>query len=332
MKRLRKVLLLLAITLTVLYFVIKDDIPNILDSLRSANPVFLLVGMGFAFLYWFCKALALHGIVNNYKKIKRRSILKQTIITQFFHGVTPFASGGQPMQVYMLKKSGLKIAHSTNIIVQNFLLYQMALITHGIVAVLLNLKFNYIVNNVLLRNLTIIGFTINALVGLGLLIVSFSTKFNTFVLNTLIWFFSKFKMFKNKEKSIEKLRTKLGEFHESAIILRQHKSIILKGYLYNIVGLLCYYITPLFVFFALGVKMDPIVVYVCCSYVSIIGSFVPIPGGSGGIEYSFLQFFGGYVTGAVLSATVILWRCVTYYFAMILGGILFTTFKGVKDK
>jgi hypothetical protein len=72
--------------------------------------------------------------------------------------------------------------------------------------------------------------------------------------------------------------------------------------------------------------------YVCCSYVSIIGSFVPIPGGSGGIEYSFLQFFGGFVTGAVLSATVILWRSITYYFAMILGGLLFTTFKGVKDK
>ena len=332
MKNFKKAILLLVITLTVLYFVIKDDLPNILDSLRSANPIFLIIGMGFAFLYWLFKSFALHGIVNNYKKIKRRSILKQTIITQFFHGVTPFASGGQPMQIYMLKKSGLKIAHSTNIIVQNFLLYQMALITHGIIAVLLNFKFDYIVNNILLRNLTIIGFTINALVGIGLLIVSFSTTFNTFVLNILIWFFSKFKIFNDKEKSIEKLRTKLGEFHESATILRQHKIIIFRGYLFNLIGLLCYYLTPLFVFYSLEINIDPVVVYVCCSYVSIIGSFVPIPGGSGGIEYSFLQFFGGFVTGAVLSATVILWRSITYYFAMILGGLLFTTFKGVKDK
>ena len=123
MKNLRKALLLLAITLVVLYFVIKDDIPNILDSLRSANPLFLLIGMGFAFLYWLFKALSLHGIVYNYKKLKRRSVLKQIIIEQFFNGVTPFATGGQPMQVYMLKKSGIKIAHSTNIIVQHFLLY-----------------------------------------------------------------------------------------------------------------------------------------------------------------------------------------------------------------
>ena len=330
MKNLRKALLLLAITLVVLYFVIKDDIPNILDSLRSANPLFLLIGMGFAFLYWLFKALSLHGIVYNYKKLKRRSVLKQIIIEQFFNGVTPFATGGQPMQVYMLKKSGIKIAHSTNIIVQHFLLYQMALITHGVIAVLLNFKYNYIVNNIILRDLTIIGFTINALVGIGLLIVSFSEKFNTIVLNGLIWLFTKFKIFKNKEKTIEKLRNKLGEFHESALILRQHKGTIFKGYLFNFIGLFCYYITPLFVIYSLGLSINPVIVYVCCSYVSIIGSFVPIPGGSGGIEYSFLQFFGGFITGAALSATVILWRSITYYFAMILGGILFTTFKGVK--
>ena len=332
MKNIKKALLLLVVTLVVLYFIIKDDIPNILESLRSANPLFLILGIGFAFLYWLFKALALHGIVNNYKKIKRKSILKQTIITQFFHGITPFASGGQPMQVYMLKKSGIKIAHSTNIIVQNFLLYQMALITHGIIAVILNFKFNYIVNNVLLRDLTILGFTINALVGLGLLIVSFSEKFNNIVLNVLIWIFTKIKIFKDREKAIERFRNKIGEFHESAIILRQHKMIIARGYIYNMIGLLCYYLTPLFVFYSLGINISPLIVYVCCSYVSIIGSFVPIPGGSGGIEYSFLQFFGGFVTGAVLSATVILWRSITYYLAMILGGLLFTTFKGAKSK
>ncbi len=324
--------ILLLITACVLYFVLKDDFGNIVSNLYKADIKLLLVGLLLTILYWFFKSLALYNITKNYKNIPRREIFKQVTITQFFHGVTPFASGGQPMQVYMLTKSGIKLTHSTNIIVQNFFLYQMALITHGVIAVSLNFFMNYIPANSFLRNLTILGFTINALVGLVLIFVSFSEKFNSFVVNNLITFFSKIKLVKKKDKSIKKWKAKISEFHESAVILRKNKGLIVKGYLYNMIGLLCYYLTPLFVIYALGINISPIIVYVCCAYVSIIGSFVPIPGGSGGIEYSFLQFFGYFITGSILPAILILWRSITYYFAILAGGILFTTFKGeVKE-
>ncbi len=333
MKNLKlKSILLILITIVVLLVVIKDDLPRILYNLGQARLIFILLGIFFLFLYWFFKALALHGIVYNYEKIKLREILKIIIITQFFHGITPFASGGQPMQVYMLKKKGIKIAHSTNIIIQNFILYQMALITHGIIAVFLNYKFNFLTNNDVLRNLTILGFSINALVGIVLIIVSFSNKFNRFILKFIIKVCYKFRLVKDKNKTIDKWRRKLNEYHESATLLRENKGIIIKGYLYNICGLLAYYLTPLFVIYSLSININPVIVYVCSAYVTIVGSFVPIPGGSGGIEYSFLQFFGNYISGPVLPAILILWRSITYYFSMIVGGILFTTFKGSDGK
>lgn len=328
-------IILLTITAIVLFFVIKDDFYNIIDALSKANILFILIGIGFTVFYWFFKSLALHNIVKEYrKKMKVRQIFKQITITQFFNGITPFASGGQPMQVYMLGKSGLKFTHSTNIIVQDFILYQMALITHGVIAVLLNWKFQFLESNPLLRNLTIIGFAVNTLVGLGLLFVSFSTKFNKFVVNKVIGLFSKMNLVKNKEKTIKSWKIKLKEFNDSAIILRKKKSLIIKGYIYNLIGLLCYYLTPLFVVYSLGFgqSMSAIAVYVSCAYVSVIGAFVPIPGGSGGIEYSFLQFFGNFIKGPGLSAVLIVWRTITYYLAIIVGSITFNTFKGVEEK
>ena len=138
-------IIMLLITIVVLVLVIKDDFYEIVNALTRA-------------------------IVREYReKIKVSKIFKQITITQFFNGITPFASGGQPMQVYMLNKSGIKLTHSTNIIVQDFILYQMALITHGIIAVLLNYHYHFLQNNPFLRNLTIIGFLINTLVGIGLL-------------------------------------------------------------------------------------------------------------------------------------------------------------------
>lgn len=326
-------IILLLITIVVLFFVIKDDFHDIVSALSKANISFILIGIVFTISYWFFKSLALHNIVREYKeKIKVRQIFKQITITQFFNGITPFASGGQPMQVYMLNKSGIKLTHSTNIIVQDFILYQMALITHGVIAVILNAKFHFLADNPFLRNLTVLGFIINTLVGLGLLFVSFSTKFNRFVVRNIIGLFSKINLVKSKEKTIESWKIKLKEFNESAVILRKNKWLVIKGYIYNIIGLLCYYLTPLFVIYALGFSssITPVAVYVSCAYVSIIGAFVPIPGGSGGIEYSFLQFFGNFIKGSSLSAILIVWRAITYYLAIIIGGITFNTFKGVE--
>ena len=51
----------------------------------------------------------------------------------------------------------------------------------------------------------------------------------------------------------------------------------------------------------------------------LIGNFIPIPGATGGIEYSFLQFFGIFTTGAILTGGMLLWRFVTYFLAMIIG-------------
>ena len=67
---------------------------------------------------------------------------------------------------------------------------------------------------------------------------------------------------------------------------------------------------------------------VACSYVMLIGSFVPIPGGTGGIEYGFTKFYGNFVTGSTLSVIMILWRAITYYFGLILGAIV----VNIKEK
>ena len=177
----------------VFYFVLKDDYRNIVNNLLLANKWYILLGIVLTFGYWFFKALCLHVIVKEYNpKIKFKRMFHQTLITQFFNGVTPFSTGGQPMQVYMLKKNGIKIASATNIIVQEFIMYQMALIVVGIFAIISNLKFQFFTVSPALKSLIILGFIINVLVGIILLFISFSKKFNDFVGKFIIKLGAKF--------------------------------------------------------------------------------------------------------------------------------------------
>jgi len=54
----------------------------------------------------------------------------------------------------------------------------------------------------------------------------------------------------------------------------------------------------------------------------IIGSFVPIPGGTGGLEYAFVHYFGFFIVSAPLVAAMLVWRFMTYYLMMSVGGVM----------
>ena len=62
-------------------------------------------------------------------------------------------------------------------------------------------------------------------------------------------------------------------------------------------------------------------------FILLIGSFVPIPGASGGIEFGFLNFFNRFLRKGALTAVLIVWRFITYYFGMIIGALAFSLEK-----
>ncbi len=329
----RNTFLVLIIVAIILYFLLKDDFPTIMDNLLNANKWLILLSFVFVFLYWIFRAVSLYLIVKRYKKdIKFKVMLHQTLITQFFNGVTPFSTGGEPMQVYMLTKSGVKVANATNIIVQEFIMYQVALVIIGLLAVLLNFKFDLCEVTPVLTNLIILGFVINITIGLFMIFVSFSKRFSAFVVKVVLKIGIKTNLIKNPEKTTATLNEKLEEYNESGTMLKENKPLFLTCIMLNVVSLLLFYLIPFFVFLSLGYRLGLMQVFVSSAFILLIGNFVPIPGGSGGIEYAFLLFFETVVSPAPLKSALIIWRSITYYSGIILGGIALGFFKGDERK
>jgi len=334
-KSIKKNAVFLLIILTIiLYFVLKDDFVNIINTLSKADLRWIAFAIVFVFLYWFLRSSCLYIITRECsKKIKFSQIFQLNLITQFFNGITPFSSGGQPMEVYYLSKCGIRATKGTNIILQNFIMYQMALIVHGVIAIILNYNLRFFKEIAILRELTTLGFIINMAVGIGLLFISFSSKFNKKIISIILKVCHKLKIVKDIEKTRESWMEKLDEFHDSAELLKKKKMLFVRGFIYNFLALAVFYVIPLFVIYAMGsFDINVIETITASAYVLIIGAFVPIPGGSGGIEYGFMQFFGNFIGGPYLSASLLVWRFITYYLGMILGAISINFFKGdVKE-
>ena len=318
------IVLLIIITGLVLYFSLKDDFDSIVDRIVNVNIWYLLLAFILVILYWLLRSLALHKFTKKMKKDNRYlSSFQLMLRTQFFNAITPFSTGGQPYQIYYLVQEGLSPTIATSVIIQNFIVYQIALVILGIIAVGCNYFFHIFAKVSLLQHLVLIGFLTNTAVIIIMFIVSFSKKLNKKLISLGITILTKLHIVKNREKKLAEWDAYINRFHGGAKVLLENKWEFIKNIIYNILALVCLYSIPVALLYAMGdfTSYNVGIAIITSAYVMLIGSFVPIPGASGGLEYGFVSFYGSFITGSTLTAIMLLWRFVTYYFGMLIGAL-----------
>ncbi len=324
MKKKLNIIILIFITILVLYFSLKDDFSSIVNQIINMNIWYLLVAFLLLILFWIFRSYPMYSFCKKINKDFKYSYSINLILrTQFFNAITPFATGGQPYQIYYLKKNGLDYASATGVVLENFIVYQIALVLLGLIALITNNIFNIFGKVHLLQKLIALGFIINTLVIVVMFVIAFSKKMNKILIDFAINLLTKLHLVKNPEEKLEKWHDSINRFDNSARVLLSDKKTFIFNILYNFIALCCLYLIPLFVLYSIG-NFDSFtagVSIVTSAYVMLIGSFVPIPGGTGGLEYGFVQFFGNFVTGSSLSAMMLVWRFITYYFGMVVGAI-----------
>ena len=321
--------LLIAIVLSiVLYFSLKDNYQEIISTILKMNYIWIFVAILALIIYRLCASLGHYYIIKaNNGKVSYLKCFQINLMILFFHGITPFAGGGQPMEIYFLHKEGIPVTKATNITLQNFIVYQIALIITGLIALIYNHIFNVFPNDSLIKYLVVLGFIINTLVLVVTFILSFGKKTNKFIIEKGIHFLAKIKIIKEEKKTQEKCQKYLQSFHDNAIELKKNKKIVAFMVLINIIGLMTMYSMPYPILRGMGININIFKVITAIAYVMIIGSFVPIPGGTGGIEYSFIFFFQYLISGSILHAAMLVWRLISYYLGMVFGAFALALYR-----
>ena len=181
----RNSFIILLITLFVLFLVLKDNFKTVISTITTMDMKFVIIAIVLYFAYLFFHALVNYLWVNEKEKLSLKDAFQHMIITQFFNGITPFSTGGQPMEIYMLKNHGFRYTKATNVIMQNFIVYQLALVIFGLFAVIYNFITGVVVYKSVLTSLIILGFLINTIVAVVMLLIATSQKFTNTLLNLI---------------------------------------------------------------------------------------------------------------------------------------------------
>ena len=271
---------------------------------------------------------------DKYKKdIKFKYIFKLGIMTKFFNGITPLASGGQPLQVLEMKKRGIKYTNGTSIVAESYILFQIVLVSFALVSILLNQIFHIFTKIKILKDLTIAGFMLNLMLLLALLYISFSKKAAKKIIRGFINFLYKIKIVKDKDETKRRWDARCENYHKNAIDLYNDKKVIAYGLLCYLLSLIFFHAIPFFIMLALGVKdINIIKVIIASCYAFIMSCYIPIPGATGGAELCFLGIMANFINEPVLTTTLIIWRFVTYYLPTVVGAIVFNIKKDRQHK
>ena len=315
--------ILILVSVITCYLVVKDSVHDVNGIISSCNLLFLFLAFISVMLGDLFKSFSVYIIAKDSEtNLSFKESYSLQLETNFFNGVTPFALGGQPFQLYILKhKNKIPYLKGTNIIFCDYYSFQIVLLFWVIILFMLNCIFNFIKLNAVMNTFLLFGFIIHIVVFFVLEYATRSKHNKTAI--KLIHLLSKFHLIKDEEKAKTNAVKRLNELKKLINGFKKDRSLLIKSVILNSLKLLFHSLSIYFVFLSIGININPITAIIVGVYVWVMSSFIPIPGATGGMEYSFITLFETMLTSGIVASAVILWRFITYYFMVIVGAIIF---------
>lgn len=249
-------------------------------------------------------------------KVARRTVL----LGKYYDSITPAAIGGQPFQIYFMRKnSGMKAGVSTSIPILGMMAGQLGFI---VIAMLCFLFGSASINNAMLIGTACFGLLFYAFWPVTVLIATFLPKATAELIGIVVKLLSKMHIVKNKNATIAKVEFEINEYAKCVRRILKTKGLFTKALALSVVFNTLVATIPFFVLTAFGGNVDFLPCFVTTVAVTSAVYFVPTPGNAGAAEGAFFVVFSSLSNGYVFWAMLV-WRFFSYYIYLLIGPIMY---------
>ena len=297
-----------------------QDIGEIFGVLSEADPVYVLCAFAVLFLYAALYPLTVCILVraNGYNTSFGRSYAIG-MTEHFFNGITPFATGGQPFQVYAFSKAGVRPADSTGVLLMNFIIH---MVVTNLFAACSLFYYGRFATTSAMHIIAITGFSINFLVLAFMISLALSRRMRD-LLSASARALCRIKLIgKLLSPRLPALDAYFDQVQNAFKTLLGKKRAFFSCFAIRALTMAVYYSLTFFILRALHVDVGPEqLFFVICgtSFAITMVVFVPTPGSSGGIEFAFEKIFSSMssgASGALSYGGMLMWRLMSYYLLM----------------
>lgn len=178
------------------------------------------------------------------------------MIGQLFNCITPFASGGQPIQAYYMTRGGMPVGKATSVLLAKFIVYQTVLALYSAGVLIFEYR-NFAENIDGFSKLALIGFIVNAAVVVVLFCVGFFPKITGGFFQSCLVILAKLRIVRDPKAAGAGIDREINSFHQGFTELRRERSVMAAMAVMTTFQLTAFFLVPYCVLMALGVQGLP---------------------------------------------------------------------------
>ncbi len=317
-----------SIFLVVLFFLTyycilrKFDLKMLMKIVHESSNSFLLVAIAMVLLNIFLEGVSLsilgRSLGLSFGWIKG---FCYSSIDLFFCGITPSASGGQPILVYSMSKDGVPISKSSIVILIYTVIYKVVLLFLGIIVCIVHRDF--IASSELILWLFLVGFVINVGIIMACLLCMYSRSSIRNLISVFFKFLEMLHIIKRPQAKIEATYKHLEDYHTSAIFIKDHPSVLIKTTILTIMQRCALFSVGYLVYRSFGLTglhfWDMFAVQVV---ISITVDTLPLPGAVGVSEAMCILLYTQIQLEQYVAPAMVLTRGINFYFQLVFTGII----------
>lgn len=316
-------LFFLVIMFISLYIIFRgQDWGNVISSIQKLSISSLFISILLAIFYVSAEGVMIYYLLNSLNgKSGIFRCITYSFIGFFYSGITPSATGGQPMQLYHMKKDGNKIADSTVVLMVVAIIYKFVLVLCGVALLL----FWHEALSVYLKEYFVlyrIGISLNIIVVIILFSIMAAPALMKNLLLKIVKAAEKIGIIKNN-LSIETHIIEFVDSYQNAVhFLQNNKKKILVVIAITFCQRISSFVLTYFIYrgFALaGTNASTIIFLQASIYIAV--DMLPVPGAQGITEMMYKTVFMKVFPAAYLMPSLYVTRGINFYFLLIVSGI-----------
>lgn len=320
-KILNGLFLVLVFGLTVYGVFHGEDLEAMMKAIRSADKRWLFPGIVLVAFFIWGESIIIWYMMHSYGiRLKKRTCFLFSSVGFFFSCITPSASGGQPMQVYYMKKTDVSIPVAAVILMIITITYKLVLVAVGVGILFFGreLLHQYLTS---VLPVFYLGLALNVFCVTFMMILVFHPVLAKSFLEKGLNFLEKVHVFRRKESRWQQLEDSMTVYHDTAEYLKMHPKVIVNVIAITFAQRMAMFAVTWFVYRAFslhGVSFWTILLLQ--AVISISVDMLPLPGGMGISETLFLTIFKP-IFGTILLPGMVLSRGLGYYGELLISAV-----------
>lgn len=290
-----------------------EDLGAVMDAIQSADKIWLLPGVALVAFFIWGESIIIWYMMRSYGiHLRKRVCFLFSSVGFFFSCITPSASGGQPMQIYYMKKEKISIPVATVILMIVTITYKFVLVAIGVGIAVFGRGFlhRYLTG---ILPIFYLGLALNIFCVTFMTVLVFHPDLARNFLVKGLKILEKLHIVCKKHSRLKKLEDSMDTYRETAAYLRTHPRVIFHVILITFAQRMALFAVTWLVYRAFSLSGTGFwTVLFLQAVISVSVDMLPLPGGMGISETLFLNIFVP-VFGSLLLPGMVLSRGLGYY-------------------